>query len=219
MHGCFGGLGGGAPSPLASLRGAWRPPDLRRSSRTRPRPPGAAASSLQLRVLPGSATGGPPPRTNLPALLLTPARPPGAAGILICAFILSVSVLLQVLGCALFPCGEKAPNFHEGHKGCWWPMLSCLTYVFAPMPYLFFTSDSFDSYGGEGGSAVWQDVGNFMGGMAGTWSLALPAILLHAKVIVLETFLLFLGSAAVFGVAIAAHMYLSSDRIGMYRYL
>jgi hypothetical protein len=44
------------------------------------------------------------------------------------AFLLSVGILLQILGCALY--------------NNWWPMLTVLMYILVPMPCLFFGNTS-----------------------------------------------------------------------------
>jgi hypothetical protein len=44
------------------------------------------------------------------------------------AFLFSVGILLQILGCALY--------------NNWWPMLTVLMYILVPMPCLFFGNTS-----------------------------------------------------------------------------
>ncbi|XP_074285859.1 vacuolar protein sorting-associated protein 55 homolog isoform X2 [Silene latifolia] len=102
----------------------------------------------------------------------------------------SSSILLQILACALY--------------GNWWPMLSALMYVVVPMPCMFFGGGSTQFLISRDGGG-WIDAAKFMTGASAVGSIAIPMILLHAKlievgamVIELTSFLLFVCTVLCF---------------------
>ncbi|XP_074285852.1 vacuolar protein sorting-associated protein 55 homolog isoform X1 [Silene latifolia] len=106
------------------------------------------------------------------------------------AFMFSSSILLQILACALY--------------GNWWPMLSALMYVVVPMPCMFFGGGSTQFLISRDGGG-WIDAAKFMTGASAVGSIAIPMILLHAKlievgamVIELTSFLLFVCTVLCF---------------------
>ncbi|GLC39344.1 hypothetical protein PLESTF_000502900 [Pleodorina starrii] len=118
--------------------------------------------------------------------------------ILVLAIMFSTGALLQLLGCVLF--------------NNWWPMLVGIMYVLVPMPYLFFGSS-----GGEGyaiyGSTIqsgWVDAGKFLTGFSAVGSIAIPAILAHAKVITIGALIMELAAAFVLGATVLTYDYFSS---------
>ena len=46
----------------------------------------------------------------------------------------------------------------------WWPLLTGVTYVVAPMPILFLSSGDADSYSSLGGADTWEDLAKFLVG-------------------------------------------------------
>eukprot|EP00850_Spirogloea_muscicola_P000942 SM000003S11187 [mRNA] locus=s3:1484133:1485042:- [translate_table: standard] len=86
------------------------------------------------------------------------------------AFLFSVGILLQILGCALY--------------NNWWPMLTGLMYILLPMPCLFFgTGSSTDFITMAGDGSDWEDAAKFLTGFSSVGSIAIPAILRHAGLI------------------------------------
>ncbi|KAH7296864.1 hypothetical protein KP509_26G041800 [Ceratopteris richardii] len=84
------------------------------------------------------------------------------------ALMLSASITLQILACALF------------HN--WWPMLTLVMYILIPMPFLFFGGGSIESItSAEAGE--WADVAKFLLGFSVVGSLCIPSVLYHAQVI------------------------------------
>ncbi|KAJ7542720.1 hypothetical protein O6H91_09G008500 [Diphasiastrum complanatum] len=75
---------------------------------------------------------------------------------------------MQILACALY--------------NNWWPMLTGLMYVLMPMPCLFFGGGSTD-FISSGGGNDWMDAAKFLTGFSTVGSIAIPAILRHAKLI------------------------------------
>jgi len=64
----------------------------------------------------------------------------------------------------------------------------------------------------------WADLGKFISGVTATWSVALPAILLHAQVITLGTFLLFLAAPLICILGATTYQCMSSDTMN-YSYM
>eukprot|EP00271_Cylindrocystis_brebissonii_P016678 TRINITY_DN4080_c0_g1_i2.p1 TRINITY_DN4080_c0_g1~~TRINITY_DN4080_c0_g1_i2.p1 ORF type:complete len:128 (+),score=19.08 TRINITY_DN4080_c0_g1_i2:410-793(+) len=93
------------------------------------------------------------------------------------AFLFSVGILLQILGCALY--------------GNWWPLLTAVMYVLVPMPWLFFSNaGSSDFIRMDGGSGDgWENAAYFLTGFSAVGSFAIPAILHHAGLIALGAML------------------------------
>ncbi|BBN09858.1 hypothetical protein MPTK1_4g23290 [Marchantia polymorpha subsp. ruderalis] len=99
------------------------------------------------------------------------------------AFMFSVGILLQILGCALY--------------NNWWPMLSALMYVMVPMPCLFFGGSSSSDFLSMSEGGDWKDVAKFLTGFSAVMSVAIPAILHHADLIEKGAMLLELLSFAI----------------------
>ncbi|PNH04955.1 Vacuolar protein sorting-associated protein 55 [Tetrabaena socialis] len=118
--------------------------------------------------------------------------------IMVLAIMFSTGALLQLLGCVLFD--------------NWWPMLVGIMYVLVPMPYLFFGSAGGDSYAIYGSSmqSGWVDAGKFLTGFSAVGSIAIPAILAHAKVITTGALIMELGAAVVLGCTVLTYDYFSS---------
>jgi hypothetical protein len=85
------------------------------------------------------------------------------------ALLFSVGILLQILGCALY--------------NNWWPMLTVLMYILVPMPCLFFGNTSSSDFISVDGGDDWADAAKFLTGFSAVGSIAIPAILRHAKLI------------------------------------
>ncbi|CAD7700126.1 unnamed protein product [Ostreobium quekettii] len=115
--------------------------------------------------------------------------------VLVLALMFSVSVLLQLLGCALF--------------NNWWPMLTALLYVFVPMPYLFFGSSGGDSLYGDGGNG-WSDWGKFLTGFSAVGMIAIPASLRHAAIIKTGALVMEVAGALVLFATVFIYDYFSS---------
>ena len=75
-------------------------------------------------------------------------------------------------------------------------MLQYILYVLAPIPYIFFNPIMSENNG-------WQDVGKFFMGFTGAGILAIPSILLHAKIIELGAFILQMCGLGSLGIAAA----------------
>lgn len=106
------------------------------------------------------------------------------------AFLFSVGILLQILGCALY--------------SNWWPLLTAVMYIMVPMPCLFFTgggSGDFISMDGGGGED-WEDAAKFLTGFSAVGSFAIPAILHHAGLIETGAMVLELLAIAVLGITV-----------------
>lgn len=73
------------------------------------------------------------------------------------------------------------------------PMLQYIFYVLAPIPYVFF--------GPVSESNGWQDVGKFFMGFTGAGIIAIPSILLHARIIVFGAFMLQICGLLSLGIA------------------
>ncbi|KAL2631108.1 hypothetical protein R1flu_015794 [Riccia fluitans] len=99
------------------------------------------------------------------------------------AFMFSVGILMQILGCALY--------------NNWWPMLSALMYVMVPMPCLFFGGSSSTDFIMMSGEGDWMDAAKFLTGFSAVGSVAIPAILHHAKLIEMGAMLLEFFSFAI----------------------
>eukprot|EP00898_Chlorokybus_atmophyticus_P002179 jgi/Chlat1/2962/Chrsp2S08912 len=104
----------------------------------------------------------------------------------------SVGLLLQILGCALY--------------NNWWPMLTVMMYVLAPMPCLFFGGGSQSDYvsvgfGGEDETG-WLNAAKFLTGFSAVGSVAIPAILRHATIITTGALLFELSSAGVLALTV-----------------
>lgn len=115
--------------------------------------------------------------------------------ILVLALMFSTGLLLQILGCVLWK--------------NWWPMLTGLMYVLVPMPYLFFGSTGSD-YGYGSLASGWIDAGKFLTGFSAVGSIAIPAILAHAKVITSGALIMELAAVFVLGATIITYDYFSS---------
>eukprot|EP00243_Klebsormidium_subtile_P000774 TRINITY_DN11294_c0_g1_i1.p1 TRINITY_DN11294_c0_g1~~TRINITY_DN11294_c0_g1_i1.p1 ORF type:complete len:126 (-),score=12.62 TRINITY_DN11294_c0_g1_i1:245-622(-) len=85
------------------------------------------------------------------------------------AFLFSLGILLQILGCALY--------------NNWWPMLTALMYVMVPMPCLFFGGGSTSDFISADNETGWEDAAKFLTGFSAVGSIAIPAILRHADLI------------------------------------
>ncbi|GAQ90431.1 vacuolar protein sorting 55 domain-containing protein [Klebsormidium nitens] len=85
------------------------------------------------------------------------------------AFLFSLGILLQILGCALY--------------NNWWPMLTALMYVMVPMPCLFFGGGSASDFISADNETGWEDAAKFLTGFSAVGSIAIPAILRHADLI------------------------------------
>ena len=46
----------------------------------------------------------------------------------------------------------------------WWPLLTAVTYVVAPMPVLFLSAGDADGYSSMGGADSWEDLAKFLVG-------------------------------------------------------
>ncbi|CAA6673811.1 unnamed protein product [Spirodela intermedia] len=91
----------------------------------------------------------------------------------------------------------------------WWPMLTVIMYVLLPMPLMFFSaSDAYSLISTEGNR--WVDITKFLTGASVVGSIAIPAILKHANVIVWGALAMELSSFFVFGLAIVLYMQMSS---------
>uniref|UniRef100_A0A0D6R8S5 Vacuolar protein sorting 55 n=1 Tax=Araucaria cunninghamii TaxID=56994 RepID=A0A0D6R8S5_ARACU len=118
------------------------------------------------------------------------------------AIMCSAGIVLQILACALY------------HN--WWPMLTATFYIVLPMPILFFGGgdSSFMSSIDAGG---WVDAAKFMTGASVMGSIAVPAILRHAKVIELGAMFLVFASLLVFGCT--AYCYFRMNNEDEYSYI
>eukprot|EP00198_Chlamydomonas_reinhardtii_P001607 XP_001690943.1 vacuolar trafficking protein [Chlamydomonas reinhardtii] len=116
----------------------------------------------------------------------------------------STGLLLQLLGCVLFD--------------NWWPMLVGIMYVLVPMPYLFFGSTGGDGYAIYGSSiqSGWVDAGKFLTGFSAVGSIAIPAILAHAKVITIGALIMELAAALVLGATVLTYDYFNSKDSGFF---
>ncbi|CAM6096056.1 unnamed protein product [Calypogeia fissa] len=99
------------------------------------------------------------------------------------AFMFSVGILMQILGCALY--------------NNWWPMLSALMYIMVPMPCLFFGGGSASDFITMSGEGDWMDAAKFLTGFSAVGSVAIPAILYHAQLIKVGAMVLELLSFAI----------------------
>ncbi|GLI66660.1 hypothetical protein VaNZ11_010590 [Volvox africanus] len=124
--------------------------------------------------------------------------------ILVLAIMFTTGALLQLLGCVLF--------------NNWWPMLAGIMYVLVPMPYLFFGSSSDDGYALYGSTiqSGWMDAGKFLTGFSAVGSIAIPAILAHAKIITIGALIMELAAAMVLGATVLTYDYFSSKDIGFF---
>ncbi|PNW74595.1 hypothetical protein CHLRE_12g491150v5 [Chlamydomonas reinhardtii] len=124
--------------------------------------------------------------------------------IMVLALGVSTGLLLQLLGCVLFD--------------NWWPMLVGIMYVLVPMPYLFFGSTGGDGYAIYGSSiqSGWVDAGKFLTGFSAVGSIAIPAILAHAKVITIGALIMELAAALVLGATVLTYDYFNSKDSGFF---
>ncbi|GIL67091.1 hypothetical protein Vafri_20520 [Volvox africanus] len=124
--------------------------------------------------------------------------------ILVLAIMFTTGALLQLLGCVLF--------------NNWWPMLVGIMYVLVPMPYLFFGSSSGDGYALYGSTiqSGWMDAGKFLTGFSAVGSIAIPAILAHAKIITIGALIMELAAAMVLGATVLTYDYFNSKDIGFF---
>ncbi|KAG2427862.1 hypothetical protein HXX76_012182 [Chlamydomonas incerta] len=123
--------------------------------------------------------------------------------IMVLALGVSTGLLLQLLGCVLFD--------------NWWPMLVGIMYVLVPMPYLFFgsTGGEYAIYGSSIQSG-WVDAGKFLTGFSAVGSIAIPAILAHAKVITIGALIMELAAALVLGATVLTYDYFNSKDSGFF---
>ncbi|GIL92881.1 hypothetical protein Vretimale_14799 [Volvox reticuliferus] len=124
--------------------------------------------------------------------------------ILVLAIMFTTGALLQLLGCVLF--------------NNWWPMLVGIMYVLVPMPYLFFGSSNGDGYALYGSTiqSGWVDAGKFLTGFSAVGSIAIPAILAHAKIITMGALIMELAAAMVLGATVLTYDYFNSKDIGFF---
>ncbi|KAG2452683.1 hypothetical protein HYH02_002915 [Chlamydomonas schloesseri] len=124
--------------------------------------------------------------------------------IMVLALGVSTGLLLQLLGCVLFD--------------NWWPMLVGIMYVLVPMPYLFFGSTGGDGYAiyGSNIQSGWVDAGKFLTGFSAVGSIAIPAILAHAKVITIGALIMELAAALVLGATVLTYDYFNSKDTGFF---
>jgi hypothetical protein len=118
-----------------------------------------------------------------------------------------------------FPSLPRPPNTSQG---CvlwrnWWPMLTALMYVLVPMPLLFFGpgsygSNSSSSYGAVAGG--WVDAGKFLTGFSAVGSVAIPAVLAHARIITPGALAFELAAAGVLGATVVAWDFYASQEAG-----
>lgn len=123
--------------------------------------------------------------------------------LLVLAFMFSTGVLLQLLGCVLWR--------------NWWPMLTALMYVLVPMPLLFFGPGSYGSSSSSYGTVAggWVDAGKFLTGFSAVGSVAIPAVLAHARIITPGALAFELAAAGVLGLTVVAwDFYASREAAG-----
>jgi len=98
-------------------------------------------------------------------------------------------------------------------------MLTALMYVLVPMPLLFFGAGSYGAGGGGGGSygAVaggWVDAGKFLTGFSAVGSVAIPAVLAHARIITPGALAFELAAAGVLGLTVVTWDFYASREEG-----
>lgn len=117
-----------------------------------------------------------------------------------------------------------APQNTPPKQGCvlwrnWWPMLTALMYVLVPMPLLFFGPGSYGAGGGSSSTygAVaggWVDAGKFLTGFSAVGSVAIPAVLAHARIITPGALAFELAAAGVLGATVVAWDFYASREEG-----
>lgn len=96
-------------------------------------------------------------------------------------------------------------------------MLTALMYVLVPMPLLFFGPGSYGSSSSGGYGAVaggWVDAGKFLTGFSAVGSLAIPAVLAHARIITAGALAFELAAAGVLGLTVVAWDFYASREAG-----
>jgi hypothetical protein len=99
-------------------------------------------------------------------------------------------------------------------------MLTALMYVLVPMPLLFFGPGSYGGGGGGSGGSYgavaggWVDAGKFLTGFSAVGSVAIPAVLAHARIITAGALAFELAAAGVLGATVVAWDFYASREAG-----